>query len=88
MLVIIKIVRLCIDDLKQYFEKKYGAVQDAIVLRDVKTNVSRGFGFVTFDSEDSADRCVQENRCEIKGKKVDIKKAEPKQINQKQSRYT
>lgn len=75
-----------LDDLKTFFEK-FGGIQDAIVLRDVNTNVSRGFGFVTFDSEEVADRCVQENDYQIKGKKVDIKKAEPKQVNQKQSRY-
>ena len=74
-----------VDDLKKFFEQ-FGGVQDAIVLRDVNTNTSRGFGFVTFDSEEVADKCVQENNYEIKGKKVDIKKAEPKQINQKQSR--
>jgi len=56
------------------------------VLRDVRTNVSRGFGFVTFDSEEAAERCVHDNNCEIKEKKVDIKKAEPKQLSQKQSR--
>ena len=80
------IVGFFVDDLKTYFEK-YGGVQDAIVLRDVRTNASRGFGFVTFDSEEIADKCVQDNNYEIKGKKVDIKKAEPKQISQKQSRY-
>lgn len=76
---------ILIDDLKTYFEK-FGGVQDAIVLRDVKTNASRGFGFVTFDSDEVADKVVQENNYEIKGKKVDIKKAEPKQVNQKPSR--
>eukprot|EP00831_Metopus_contortus_P050092 TRINITY_DN4202_c0_g1_i6.p1 TRINITY_DN4202_c0_g1~~TRINITY_DN4202_c0_g1_i6.p1 ORF type:complete len:325 (-),score=44.60 TRINITY_DN4202_c0_g1_i6:133-1107(-) len=75
-----------IDYLKKYFEK-FGGVQDAIVLRDVNTNQSRGFGFVTFDSEEIADNCVQENNFEIRGKRVDIKKADPKQASQKQSRY-
>ena len=74
-----------VDDLKKYFEA-YGGVQDAIVLRDSRTNASRGFGFITFDSDEVADWCVKENRFEIKGKKIDIKKAEPKQISQKQSR--
>ena len=73
------------DDLKRFFER-FGGVQDAIVLRDVRTNVSRGFGFITFDSEEAADRCVKENNCEIKEKKVDVKRAEPRQINMRQSR--
>jgi RNA recognition motif-containing protein len=68
---------LSLDDLKKFFEA-FGSIQDAIVLRDVTTNASRGFGFVTFISEVVANKIVQENNFEIKGKRVDIKKAEPK----------
>ena len=71
--------------MRKYFEK-YGGVQDAIVIRNVATNVSRGFGFVTFDSEEIADKCVKENNYKIKGKKVDIKRADPRQTRQRQSR--
>ena len=76
-----------LDDLKRYFEKLGAVVQDAIVLRNVHTNVSRGFGFITFDSEEMADKFVQINNYTIKGKKIDIKKAEPKQNKERHSRY-
>jgi len=66
--------------LKKYFAKD--GVLDAIVLRNVHTNASRGFGFITFESEEAADRCVQRNDFVIKGKKIDVKKAEPKQSKQ------
>ncbi len=65
------------DDLKRFFEKQ-GRVQDAIVLKDISTNISRGFGFVTFEDEEDADYCTRKNNYEIKGKRIDIKKAEPK----------
>lgn len=74
-----------VDELKRFFEQ-FGGIQDAIVLRNVHTNASRGFGFVTFDSEEDADKCVKLNNFRIRGKLVDIKKAEPKQAKQKQSR--
>ncbi len=72
-------------ELRKYFEK-FGGVQDAIVIRNVSTNVSRGFGFVTFDSEEVADKCVKENNYKIKGKRVDIKKADPRQTRPRQPR--
>eukprot|EP00826_Nyctotherus_ovalis_P014452 TRINITY_DN1402_c0_g1_i8.p2 TRINITY_DN1402_c0_g1~~TRINITY_DN1402_c0_g1_i8.p2 ORF type:complete len:325 (-),score=100.58 TRINITY_DN1402_c0_g1_i8:93-1067(-) len=72
-------------ELRRFFER-YGGVQDAIVIRNVATNVSRGFGFVTFDSEEVAERCVKDNNYKIKGKRVDIKRADPRQARQRQSR--
>jgi RNA-binding protein Musashi len=76
-----------VGDLKHYFEKLGALVQDAIVLRNVNTNASRGFGFITFDSEEMADKLVRVNNYTIKGKKIDIKKAEPKQNKDRPSRY-
>lgn len=41
------------EDLRSAFEK-FGNVTDAAVVNDRETGRSRGFGFVTFDSTDSA----------------------------------
>ena len=43
-----------IDKLKKYF-KTYGAVQDAVVMKDPVSKRSRGFGFVTFYDVSSVD---------------------------------
>ena len=45
---------------------------------DRKTNRSRGFGFVTFEDEESV-RTVLSRDHEIMGKFVEIKRAEPRE---------
>lgn len=60
----------------EYFSK-FGAVKDAVVMVDRSTNRSRGFGFVTFESDDAVDQvCATENT--ILGKWVEVKRAEPR----------
>ncbi|KAG6789020.1 hypothetical protein POTOM_005103 [Populus tomentosa] len=66
------------DELKEYFSV-YGSIVDHQIMLDHKTGRSRGFGFVTFDSEDAVERIFSEGRThELGGKQVEIKKAEPK----------
>ncbi|RAQ65994.1 glycine-rich RNA-binding protein [Aspergillus flavus] len=43
--------------LKVFFEN-YGNVEDAVVIKDPKTRLSRGFGFVTFSSDEEAEIAV------------------------------
>ena len=58
---------------------KFGEVHDAIILKDIYTGSSRGFGFVTFTNESVAQDLIKNNPVtEINGRRVDIKKAEPK----------
>lgn len=45
--------KLTNDDLKQHF-LKYGPIESAVILKDINTGQSRGFGFVTFKDEDVA----------------------------------
>ena len=49
-------------DLLEYFSK-FGPVKDSVVMIDRKTSRSRGFGFVTFDSDDALNTvslgCIQ-----------------------------
>ena len=50
-----------------------------MILRDPITQASRGFGFVTFDTEECAQKLIKKTKqVIIKGRKADIKKAEPK----------
>ena len=38
------------EDLKQHF-LQHGAIESAVILKDINTGQSRGFGFVTFKDE-------------------------------------
>lgn len=66
------------DELKEYFSC-YGSIVEHLIMLDRETGRSRGFGFVTFESEDSVEKIFSEGKThELGGKEVEIKKAEPK----------
>lgn len=44
--------------LRQAFEQ-FGEVADAVVITDRETGRSRGFGFVTYENDDSADEAME-----------------------------
>ena len=70
--------KLTSEELKEHF-CQFGEVHDAIILKDIYTGSSRGFGFVTFTNESVAQDLIKNNPVtEINGRRVDIKKAEPK----------
>lgn len=58
---------------------QYGEVLESIILIDNNTQTSRGFGFVTFASNDVAEMLIDKQVTYINGRKADIKPAEPKQ---------
>lgn len=63
------------DDFKQYFEQ-FGEVIDSIIMIDKGTNKPRGFGFVTFQSEDDMEKCLaHEGPHILDDRRVDIKRA-------------
>jgi len=63
------------DDLRNYFER-YGRVNEIELLRDRETGRLRGFAFITFDDEDSADKCLQRRTHEICQKVCEVKRAQ------------
>ncbi|PWA93321.1 G-protein beta WD-40 repeat-containing protein [Artemisia annua] len=67
-------------DFKDYFEK-FGKVIDVVVMHDNITRRPRGFGFITFDAEDSVEEVMQKSFHELGGKLVEVKKAIPKDDN-------
>jgi RNA recognition motif-containing protein len=48
------------EELREYFQK-YGNVKECVVLKNMNTNQSRGFGFVTFEDGNVAEQLVREN---------------------------
>ncbi|KAK9672941.1 hypothetical protein RND81_12G136000 [Saponaria officinalis] len=62
---------------RQYF-KSFGHVTDVVIMYDQSTQRPRGFGFVSFDSEDAVDRVLQNTFHDLDGKQVEVKRALPK----------
>jgi RNA recognition motif-containing protein len=69
------------DEFRNYFEG-FGDIEDSVIMVDKETGKSRGFGFVTFDSEDAVEKVINkyyDNK--IGGKWVECKRAQPKEVN-------
>ncbi|KAJ7951610.1 Heterogeneous nuclear ribonucleoprotein 1 [Quillaja saponaria] len=66
------------DELKEYFSS-YGSILEYQIMLDRTTGRSRGFGFVTFESESSVKKVFSMGKIhELGGKQVEVKRAEPK----------
>ncbi|KAL3626455.1 nuclear ribonucleoprotein 1 [Castilleja foliolosa] len=68
------------DGFRSYFET-YGVVTDVVIMFDQQTNRPRGFGFISFDSEDAVDRVLHKTFHDLSGKQVEVKRALPKDAN-------
>ncbi|KAL9228246.1 hypothetical protein vseg_003848 [Gypsophila vaccaria] len=69
---------------RQYFEN-FGHVTDAVIMYDQTTQRPRGFGFVSFDTEEEVERVLQKNFHDLNGKDVEVKRALPKDSSQANS---
>lgn len=67
-------------DLRTYFAR-FGKVMEVVIMYDQEKKKSRGFGFLSFEDEESVERCVSEHFVNLSGKQVEIKKAEPRDSN-------
>lgn len=67
-------------DLRSFFSR-YGTVMEVVIMFDQEKKKSRGFGFLSFDSDEAVERAVVEHFVNINGKQVEIKKAEPRDNN-------
>jgi len=63
------------DDLRETFGVS-GNITDAVVLKDRDTGRSRGFGFVTYSSDEEADPAIEKlNGEEFMGRKMTVNEA-------------
>ena len=63
------------EQLKEYFGK-YGTVE-SVMLKVDQNGKPRGFGFVTFETEDGREACLKDYSSHtIEGKWIEVKKAE------------
>jgi RNA-binding protein Musashi len=65
-------------EFRRYFEQ-FGVITDVVVMYDHNTQRPRGFGFITYDSEDAVDKALHKNFHELNGKMVEVKRAVPKE---------
>ncbi|CAJ2643866.1 unnamed protein product [Trifolium pratense] len=69
---------MSVEEFKRYFEK-FGAITDVVVMQDSVTRRPRGFGFITFDSEDSVENVMMRNFHDLNGRQVEVKRAVPRE---------
>jgi RNA recognition motif-containing protein len=68
----------------EYF-MQYGNVIDAVIMVDRVTGVSRGFGFITFDNDETVQNLLALQKTSehlaINGKVIEMKHAQPKELS-------
>ncbi|KAJ4704058.1 heterogeneous nuclear ribonucleoprotein 1-like [Melia azedarach] len=72
-------------DFKKYFDQ-FGTITDVVVMYDHNTQRPRGFGFITYDSEEAVDKVLLKTFHELNGKMVEVKRAVPKELSPGPSR--
>ncbi|KAF6161909.1 hypothetical protein GIB67_014111 [Kingdonia uniflora] len=72
-------------DFKMYFDQ-FGMITDVVVMYDHNTQRPRGFGFITFDSEEAVEKVLLKTFHELNGKMVEVKRAVPKELSPGPSR--
>ncbi|PIA57051.1 hypothetical protein AQUCO_00600050v1 [Aquilegia coerulea] len=65
------------DDFRNYF-KNFGTITDVVVMFDSVTHRPRGFGFITFDSEQAVENVMAQELHVLNNKSVEVKRAIPK----------
>ena len=64
----------------------FGEIEDALVIANKYTGRSRGFGFVTFKDDASADKAIKEmHEKEVEGRNLVVREARPLEEKPKQA---
>ncbi|KAL7130426.1 hypothetical protein ABFS83_13G133400 [Erythranthe nasuta] len=67
-------------EFKNYFDQ-FGTITDVVVMYDHNTQRPRGFGFITYETEESVDKVLFKTFHELNGKMVEVKRAVPKELS-------
>uniref|UniRef100_A0A8C4R0F8 DAZ-associated protein 1 n=1 Tax=Eptatretus burgeri TaxID=7764 RepID=A0A8C4R0F8_EPTBU len=68
-------------ELRDYF-RRFGVVTEVVMIYDQQKQRPRGFGFISFEDEQSVDQAVNMHYHDIMNKKVEVKRAEPRERGQ------
>jgi RNA recognition motif-containing protein len=66
------------DTFRTYFAK-YGNLLDCVIMKETKTNKSRGFGFVTYDNQTGVDELMKGRPHKLDNRELEIKRATPRE---------
>jgi len=69
------------ETVRETFEQ-FGKVIDLVIMFDQEKQKSRGFGFLSYEAEESVNRVCSAQYIEVSGKKVECKRAEPRDPKQ------
>ncbi|EPQ03596.1 Heterogeneous nuclear ribonucleoprotein A1-like 2 [Myotis brandtii] len=71
-----------VESLRSHFEQ-WGTLTDCVVMRDPNTKRSRGFGFVTYATEEEADAAMNTRPHKVDGRVVEPKRAVSREDSQR-----
>jgi cold-inducible RNA-binding protein len=66
------------DELRDEFGQ-CGEVSDVAIIMDRETGRSKGFGFITFETEEGFNAAIEKDNVEVGGRSLRVRKAEQKQ---------
>ena len=72
--------------LEQLFSA-YGGVDEVVLIKDRETGRSKGFAFVTFNSQDAAEKALEQNGKEYEGRTMRVNHARERDNNRGGGRW-
>ncbi|TIA88991.1 hypothetical protein E3P99_02277 [Wallemia hederae] len=69
-------LQMPVEQVVEEFRAVFGNITDANLMYDKESGRSRGFGFLTFETEQQAESAVSEGRFDLHGKSVEVKRVQ------------
>ncbi|XP_058781140.1 RNA-binding protein 1-like [Vicia villosa] len=77
---------ISVEEFKRYFEG-FGTITDVVVMQDSVTHRPRGFGFITYENEESVQNVTVKSFHDLNGRLVEVKRAVPREGNVGNDRF-